>query len=182
MQDLGSVWHLDTCHELLVFHRFESEDHARPWFCLTFRYLSRVISFSTGLSPRTIQDLSSAFWGFALAEAPFNCSSELEGTNTNLSELFPPRSPLKMFHAAAAFLHRGLKGPPVRFAGRLAPGGDEGHAYGARRPLSWEPPGNSPLVAQQIGHHHLPLGVWPCLNKLSHSSSHKQLSHRRCQL
>ena len=25
----------------------------------------------------------------------------------------------------------------MRFTGRLAPGGDEGHAHGARRPLSW---------------------------------------------
>ena len=33
-------------------------------------------------------------------------------------------------------------------------------------------------MAHQIGHHRLPLGVWPYLNKLSHSSSHKQLSHQ----
>ena len=29
---------------------------------------------------------------------------------TNLPELFPPRSPLKVFRAAVTFLHRGLKG------------------------------------------------------------------------
>ena len=57
-----------------------------------------------------MHDLGSVFWGFALAKAPFNCSSELEGTNINLPKLFPPQSPLKVFHAAAAFLHRGLKG------------------------------------------------------------------------
>ena len=62
----------------------------------------------------------------------------------------------------------------MRFVGRLAPSGDEGHAYGVRRPLSWEPLGSSPFAAQQIGHHRSPLGVWPCLNKLSHSSSHQQ--------
>ena len=44
-----------------------------------------------------MQDLDSTFWGFALAKAPINCSSESEGTNTNLPELFPPRSPLKVF-------------------------------------------------------------------------------------
>ena len=58
-----------------------------------------------------MQDLSSVFWGFAFAKAPFNCSSELEGTNTNLPELFLPRSPLKVLRAAAAFLHQGLKTP-----------------------------------------------------------------------
>ena len=63
----------------------------------------------------------------------------------------------------------------MRFAGRLALGGDEGHAYGARGLVSCEPPGSSALVAQQIGNHRLPLGVWPYLNKLSHSLSHKQL-------
>ena len=57
-----------------------------------------------------MQDLGSVSRGFAHAKAPFNCSSELEGTNTHLQELFPLRSPLKVFRAAAAFLHRGLKG------------------------------------------------------------------------
>ena len=40
-------------------HRFESEDYAKPWFCLTPRQLSQVISSSIGLSPRTIQDFGS---------------------------------------------------------------------------------------------------------------------------
>ena len=40
-------------------HKLESEDHARLWFCLTLRYLSRVISFPIDLSPRTMQDLGS---------------------------------------------------------------------------------------------------------------------------
>ena len=40
-------------------HRFESEDHTRPQFCLIPRQLSKVISFLLGLSPRTMQDLSS---------------------------------------------------------------------------------------------------------------------------
>ena len=66
-------------------------------------------------------------------------------------------------------------GPASRFTGRLALGGDEGHAHSARGLLSCEPPGSSAFVAQQIGHHRLLLGVWPCLNKLSHSSLHKQL-------
>ena len=57
-----------------------------------------------------MQDLGSVSYGFAHAKAPFNCLSELEGTNTNLQELFSPRSPLKIFRAATTFLHRGLKG------------------------------------------------------------------------
>ena len=36
MQDLGSVWYLELL-EYLVSHRFESEDHVRPWFCLVLR-------------------------------------------------------------------------------------------------------------------------------------------------
>ena len=40
-------------------HRFESEDHARPWFCLVFRFSLEVASFPIGLSPRTMQDLGS---------------------------------------------------------------------------------------------------------------------------
>ena len=49
-------------------------------------------------------------WGFALATASFDYSSELEGTNTYLQKLFSPRSPLKAFHMAAIFLHRGPMG------------------------------------------------------------------------
>ena len=49
-------------------------------------------------------------WGFALATTPFDYSSELEGTNTDLQKLFPPRSPLKAFRVAAVFLYRGPTG------------------------------------------------------------------------
>ena len=56
----------------------------------------------------------------------------------------------------------------MRFVGRLAPSGGEGHAHGAKRPLSWEPLGSSSFTAQWVGHHRSLLGVWPCLNKLSH--------------
>ena len=55
-----------------------------------------------------MQDLGSVSWGFAHAKALFDCSSELEGTNTNLQELFSLQSPLKVFRAAAIFLHWGL--------------------------------------------------------------------------
>ena len=34
--------------------RFESENHARPWFCLTLKQLLKVISFHIGLSLRTM--------------------------------------------------------------------------------------------------------------------------------
>ena len=91
--------------------------------------MSRVISFPISLSPRTMQDLGSVSWGFAHAKAPFNCSSELEGTNTNLQELFPPWSPLKVFRAAAVFLPQGLTG---------------GHPWGSR--VVW------PLVGARATH------------------------------
>ena len=64
-----------------------------------------------------MQDLGSVFQGLAITKAPFNCSSGSEGTNTNLPELVPSRSPLEMLCAAAAFLNRGPKGPTTRFAG-----------------------------------------------------------------
>ena len=95
-----------------------------------------------------MQDLGSAFRGLAITKAPFNCSSGSEGTNTNLPELVPPRSPLEVLHAAAAFLNRGPKGVGLEIRGGLTPGGGEGHAYGARGPLSYELPCRSPLVAQ----------------------------------
>ena len=69
------------------------------------------------MSPRTVQDLGSAFRGLAMAKAPFNCSSGSKGTNTNPPELVPPRSPLEVPHTAVAFLNRGPKGPTMRFAG-----------------------------------------------------------------
>ena len=68
-----------------------------------------------------MQDLGYVFWGFALAKASFNYSSELEGTNTSLLELFPPRSPLKVFRAAAAFLHQGPKGAGREVQGSFGP-------------------------------------------------------------
>ena len=95
-----------------------------------------------------MQDLGSAFRGLAITKAPFNCSSGSEGTNTNLPELVPPRSPLEVLHAAAVFLNRGPKGVGLEIRGGLTPGGGEGHAHGARGLLSYEPPGRSPLVAQ----------------------------------
>ena len=63
-----------------------------------------------------MQDLGFAFRGLAIAKAPFNRSSGLEGTNTNLLKLVPPWSPLEVFRAVAAFLNRGPKGPATRFA------------------------------------------------------------------
>ena len=68
-----------------------------------------------------MQDLGSAFWGFAFAKAPFNYSSGSEGTNTNLPELFPPQSPLEVFRAAAAFLNRGPKGIGLEIRGSSGP-------------------------------------------------------------
>ena len=68
-----------------------------------------------------MQDLGSAFWGFALAKAPFSCSSGSKGINTNFPELVPPRSPLKVFRAAAAFLHRGRKGAGRGVRGSSSP-------------------------------------------------------------
>ena len=68
-----------------------------------------------------MQDPGFVFRGLVVAKAPFNYSSELEGTNTNLPELFPPRSPLKVFRAAAAFLHRGLKGAVREVHGSSGP-------------------------------------------------------------
>ena len=64
-----------------------------------------------------MQDLGSAFWGFALAKVLSNCSSGSEGTNTNLPELGLSRSLLEVLRAAATFLNRGLKGSASRFAG-----------------------------------------------------------------
>ena len=68
-----------------------------------------------------MQDLGSVSRGFAHAKALFNCSSELEGTNTHLQELFPPRSPLKVFYVVAAFLYRGLKGAAREVRGSSGP-------------------------------------------------------------
>ena len=95
-----------------------------------------------------MQDLGSAFRGLAITKAPINCSSGSEGTNTNLPELVPPQSPLEVLRAAAAFLNRGSKGVSIKIRGGLTPGGGEGHAHSARGPLSCEPPGRSPLMAQ----------------------------------
>ena len=95
-----------------------------------------------------MQDLGSAFQGLTITKAPFNCSSGSKGTNTNLPELVPPRSPLEVLRAAATFLNRGPKGVGFEILGGLNPGGGEGHAHGVRGPLSYEPLGRSPLVAQ----------------------------------
>ena len=64
-----------------------------------------------------MQDLGFAFRGLAITKAPFNRSSGSEGTNTNLLELVPPRSPMEVLRVAAAFLNWGLKGLAMRFAG-----------------------------------------------------------------
>ena len=69
-----------------------------------------MISFPIGLSPRTVQDLGSAFRGLAITKALFNCSNGSEGINTNFLELVSPRSPLEVLRMAAAFLNRGPKG------------------------------------------------------------------------
>ena len=95
-----------------------------------------------------MQDLGSAFRGLAITKAPFNCSSGSEGTNTNLPELVPPRSPLEVLHAAAAFLNRGPKGVGLEIRGGLTPSRGEDYAHGARGPLSCELPGSSPPVVQ----------------------------------
>ena len=96
---------------------FESEDYVRPWFNLTLKYLSRVISFPIGLSPRTVQNLGFAFRGLAIAKTPFNRSNGSEDTNTYLPGLVSPQSPLEMLRVAATFLNRGPKRLATRFAG-----------------------------------------------------------------
>ena len=60
MQDLGSVQYLDFPGSNQFPRRFESEDHARPWFCLVPRFYLEATSFSIGLSPRNMQDFDSA--------------------------------------------------------------------------------------------------------------------------
>ena len=60
-------------------------------------------------------------WEFALATAPFDYSSELEGTNTDLQKLLPPRSPLKAFRAAVVFLYRGPTGAAGEVGGLSDP-------------------------------------------------------------
>ena len=95
-----------------------------------------------------MQDLDSAFRGLTITKAPFNFSSRSEGTSTNLPELVPPRNPLEVLRAAAAFLNRGPKGVSLEIRGGMTPSGGEGHTHGARGPLNCEPPGRSPLVAQ----------------------------------
>ena len=88
-----------------------------------------------GLSPKTMQDLGFAFSGFALAKAPFSYSSGSEGTNTNLPELVPPRSPLKVFRVAATFLNRGLKGVGVKICGSSGPWWGRGPRTWCKRPV-----------------------------------------------
>ena len=95
-----------------------------------------------------MQDLGPTFRGLAITKAPFNFSSGSEGTSTNLSELVPPRNPLEVLRAAATFLNRGPKGVSLEIRGGLTPGRGKGHAHGNRGPLSCEPSGSSPLVAQ----------------------------------
>ena len=94
----------------------KSEDCARPWFCLTLRYLSRVISFLIGLSSRTVQDLDFVFRGLVIAKAPFNRSSGSKDINTYLLELVSPRSPLEVLRADATSLNWGPTGLAIRFA------------------------------------------------------------------
>ena len=100
------------------------------------------------MSSRTVQDLGFAFRGFADAKAPFNCSSGSEGTNNNLLELVPPRSPPRSASRGRRFPQSGPKGAGHEIRGGLTPNGGEGYAHGARGLLSCEPPGSSPLVAQ----------------------------------
>ena len=64
-----------------------------------------------------MQDLGFAFQGLGVVKAPLNRSSGSEGTNTNLPELVPLRSPLGVLRPAVAFLNRGLKGTATRFVG-----------------------------------------------------------------
>ena len=54
-----------------------------------------------------MQDLGSAFRWLVIAKTPFNRSSGSEDTNTCLSELVPPQSPLEVLRMAATFLNRG---------------------------------------------------------------------------
>ena len=58
MQYLGSVQNLAFLSSWFP-HRFESEDHAIPWFCPKLRFLLKVVGFPIGLSPRTMQYLGS---------------------------------------------------------------------------------------------------------------------------
>ena len=60
-----------------------------------------------------MQNLGSAFRGLAIAKALFGLSSGSKDTNTYPPKLVSPRSPFKVFRAAAAFLNRGLKGPAI---------------------------------------------------------------------
>ena len=69
-------------------------------------------------------------WGFALTIAPFDYSSELEGTNTDLQKLFPPRSPSKAFRAAAVLLHQSPTGAAYEVRGSSGP-------WWGRGPRTW---------------------------------------------
>ena len=130
--------------------------------------MSQVISFPIGLSPRTMQDLGSVSWGFAHAKALFDSSSELEDTNTNLQELFSPRSRLKVFRAAVIFLCRGLTGAAREVRGSSGPWWGRGPCTWCQTPVelgtSWQFSICGPVGWPSS----FPLGVWPCLNKLSH--------------
>ena len=115
-----------------------------------------------------MQDLGSVSWGFTHAKALFDCSSELEGTNTNLQELFSQRSPLKVFYAAAVFLRQGLTGAAHEVRRSSGPWWGQGPRTWCQTPIelgtSWQFSICGPVGWPSS----FPLGVWPCLNKLLH--------------
>ena len=53
MQYFGSVQNSDLLSSWFT-HKFESEDHAIPWFIPKLR-IYKVVGFPIGLSPRTMQ-------------------------------------------------------------------------------------------------------------------------------
>ena len=77
-----------------------------------------------------MQYLGYVSWEFTLATAPFDYSSELKGTNTDLQKPFPPRSPLKAFRAVAVFLHRSPTGAAYEVHGSSGP-------WWGRGPRTW---------------------------------------------
>ena len=160
---------------------FESEDYVRPWFNLTLKYLSRVISFPIGLSPRTVQDLGSVFRGLAIAKTPFNRSSGSEDTNTYLPELVPPRSTFEVPRAAVALFNLGLKGPTTDLRGS--------DPWWGRGPRTW----CQRLIELWTTWQFSPYGIldWPHASSrefdptlTSHCTHHctSNLSHRQRQL
>ena len=82
-------------------HKFESEDHARLWFCLVLNFFLRVVSFPIGLSPKTMQDLGSAQYLVFLGSSQFPHRFESEDHARPWSCLV-----LSFSFGSGQFLHR----------------------------------------------------------------------------